>query len=82
MRTQISKMALEKLTAEMQKPNFTSSIINRLKNEDPQYAVLAIYCADKAKAESGDFEGNGFKLALECFAIAYRIRELSERYLP
>jgi len=74
---QVSREALLRLREEAQHKNFTPAIISRLKNENPGYAYLANFFANKAKSDIGDA---GFRLALEHFAISYRIFELSDRY--
>ncbi len=74
---QISREALRRLGEEVSVRGFTPRTINRLRNENPAYAHLANYFALEAKAKIGEV---GFKLALDHFAIFYRIFELSERY--
>lgn len=74
---QISHEAVMRATNESQERKFAPSTIARLMNENPGYVTLANYVARTAKSEIGDA---GFKLALECFAIIYRVFELSERY--
>lgn len=77
MLTQISREALIRLGREVGERGFTPFTLNRMKNENPGYAHLANYFALEAKSKIGEA---GFKLALDHFAIFYRIFELSERY--
>lgn len=74
---QVSRTALLLIGKEVNTKSFTAYTLNRLKNENPHYAHLANFFAKKAKAEIGEA---GFQLALDHFAVFYRVLELSARY--
>lgn len=77
----IGQPALKRLVKEMvqQGKNFTPSILNRLKNEDPHFHHVAIFFAKKARDELGEA---AFKTTLDDFASAYRLLELGQHYAP
>lgn len=72
--------AFDALIRELNKdgiPSFTTYTHNRLKNEDPLYALLIEHLAGKCSQKSGS---DGFAMALQIGAICHRARELAEQY--
>lgn len=78
--SQVSKEAVKKLRAEMQKTIGTSYgtfVMNRLKNENPYFAFIGNSLLDAVRMKFGQ---DAHEVTLNIIAVCYRILELSEHY--